>query len=55
VSFALITAHHHASSFHHTGPWYIVFPLLAVGIGVAIWRRWRGGLNRGLFGGSGDQ
>jgi hypothetical protein len=55
VSFALITAHHHASSFHHTGPWYIVFPLLAVGIGVAIWRRWRGGLNRELFGGSGDQ
>jgi len=55
VSFALITAHHHASSFHHTGPWYIVFPLLAVGIGVAIWRRRRWGGGRGLFGGSGDQ
>jgi hypothetical protein len=54
VSFALIAAHH-AGSFHHTGPWYIVFPLLVVGIGLAIWRRRRWGGGRGLFGGSGDQ
>jgi hypothetical protein len=33
VSFALIMAHHHASSFHHTGQWYIVLPLFAAGIG----------------------
>jgi hypothetical protein len=52
---ALITAHHHSSSLHHTGPWYIALPVLAVVIGLTIWRwhRWGGG--GGLFGGSGDQ
>jgi hypothetical protein len=54
VSFALITAHH-ASSLHHTGPWYILLPLVVLGIGVTIWRRRRGGPGSGLFGGSGDQ
>ena len=54
MSFALTTALHHGSS-HFTGPWYIALPLLAVGIGLAIWRSRRGGGGRGLFGGSGDQ
>ena len=52
----LITALHHAGSSHSTGPWYIALPLLAVGIGVSIWR-WRrgGGGGGGFFGGRGDQ
>jgi hypothetical protein len=55
MSFALITAHHHTGPLHHTGPWYIAIPVLAVVIGLTIWRwrRWGGG--GGLFGGSGDQ
>ena len=53
MSFALITALHHANSSHFTGPWYIALPLLAVGIGLTIWRR--GGGGRGFFGGRGDQ
>jgi hypothetical protein len=55
MSFALITALHHANSSHTTARWYIVLPLLAVGIGVTIWRSRRGGGGRGLFGGSGGQ
>jgi hypothetical protein len=55
MSFALITALHHTNSSHHTGPWYIALPLLAVVIGVTIWRWRRGGGGGGLFGGSGDQ
>ena len=54
MSFALIMALHHANSFHR-GPWYIALPLLAVVIGLAVWRRRRGGGGRGFFGGSGDQ
>ena len=54
MSFALITAHQ-ASSFHHGGQWYIALPVLAVVIGVTIWRRRRQGGGRGLFGGSGGQ
>jgi hypothetical protein len=54
MSLALVTALHHTNSFHH-GPWYIAVPILVVALGVAIWRRWRGGGGRGPFGGSGDQ
>jgi len=56
MSLALITALQHASLFHHTGPWYIALPILAVAVGARIWgRRRRGGGGRGPFGGSGDQ
>jgi hypothetical protein len=48
-----VIALHHTNSFHR-GPWYIALPILAVVIGLAIWRR-RGGGGRGFFGGSGDQ
>jgi hypothetical protein len=56
MSLALIVARHYGSgSSHNASPWYIVLPLLAVGIAVAIWRWRRGGGGRGFFGGSGDQ
>jgi hypothetical protein len=57
MSFALTTTHHfhNYNSFHHGGSWYITLPVLAVVIGVAIWRRRRRGGGRGLFGDSGDQ
>jgi len=57
MSFAFATTHHfhNYNSFHHGGSWYITLPVLAVVIGVAIWRRRRRGGGRGLFGGPGDQ
>jgi hypothetical protein len=39
MSSALITALGHTSLSHHAGPWYIALPVLAVVVGVTIWRR----------------
>jgi hypothetical protein len=55
MTFALITALQQADPPHSTAPWYIAIPVIAIVLGLSIWRRRRGGGGRGPFGGSGDQ
>lgn len=55
MTLALITALQHAHPPHSTAPWYIAIPVVAVALGLTIWRWRRGGGSRGPFGGSSDQ
>jgi hypothetical protein len=32
-----------AAATHYTAPWYVAVPVLVVALGLAIWRRRRGG------------
>lgn len=42
MTLALITALQHAHPPHSTAPWYIAIPVVAVALGLTIWR-WRRG------------
>jgi hypothetical protein len=53
---ALVTAVQSAGLHHYTGPWYVIIPVAAIGVGLRVWMRRRGGGGggRGPSGGSGN-